>query len=591
MKELQIKESNRQKPKNKLEILLKIKRFLLLDLGQPYYIYGFILFILSFVVSGYRIYEKNQDIQIPLVHLLNNPSLYPNDPFAATLLNYPSLLWQGVAMAARVVPLEPLLFSLFLLERLLVIYTAGNLGRTLAGESKLAIMGAIAIFAMAISPILGEGTIVENYFEQTGFSIPFFLLAIASFYKSRPIPCAIWTAIGFNLNSMYGTYALTYLAAVFLLDSTYRKVWKKWLIAFGLFLVLASPTIFITISAFKASAIDNQLWFVASQVRFFHHLYPLAWKWYEFGKFAVVIISLVVLLYQNQQKMEKLFKHSAIWTGVSLLWLLYAFLAAYVFKSPSMLVMHPARGTDLWYCFAGTALVSICALKFEASKGRERRFLWALAFICSILFWHSTLALYLIPAVCLIALISQPLWNYILSKNSISRLALLMTLCVFLTGVVSFCTRLNTSNSVAEALFKRPPSAIEEIATWAKVNTSLNEVFLVSPSFMDWKYFRALAKRPVFITWKDASAILWERTFVQVWAERIREFGLDITQEKANPQEAYKKLKNLYRQMGEEDIKRLKSRYQLDYWVVPIGQPSTLAIAFQNQAFKVLKLN
>ncbi|HEY9706831.1 MAG TPA: hypothetical protein V6D48_01370, partial [Oculatellaceae cyanobacterium] len=366
MKELQIKESNRQKPKNKLEILLKIKRFLLLDLGQPYYIYGFILFILSFVVSGYRIYEKNQDIQIPLVHLLNNPSLYPNDPFAATLLNYPSLLWQGVAIAARVVPLEPLLFSLFLLERLLVIYTAGNLGRTLAGESKLAIMGAIAIFAMAISPILGEGTIVENYFEQTGFSIPFFLLAIASFYKSRPIPCAIWTAIGFNLNSMYGTYALTYLAAVFLLDFTYRKVWKKWLIAFGLFLVLASPTIFITISAFKASAIDNQLWLVASQVRFFHHLYPLAWKWYEFGKFAVVIISLVVLLYQNQQKMEKLFKHSAIWTGVCLLWLLYAFLAAYVFKSPSMLVMHPARGTDLWYCFAGTALVSICALKFEA---------------------------------------------------------------------------------------------------------------------------------------------------------------------------------------------------------------------------------
>lgn len=591
MKELHLKESNRENPKNKLENWLKIKKFLLLDLGQPYYIYGFILFILSLVVSGYRVYEKNQDIQIPLVHLLNNPSLYPNDPFAATLLHYPSLLWQGVAMAARVVPLEPLLFSLFLLERLLVIYTAGNLARTLAGESKLAIMGAIAIFAMAISPILGEGTIVENYFEQTGFSIPFFLLAIASFYKSRPINCAIWAAIGFNLNSMYGTYALTYLAAVFLLDSTYRKVWKKWLIAFGLFLVLVSPTIFLTISAFGRNAPDNHLWLIASQVRFSYHLYPLTWKWYEFGKFAVLTISLVTLLYQNRQKMEKLFKHGAIWTGVSLLWLLYAFLAAYVFKSPSMLVMHPARGTDLWCCFAGIAVMSICAIKFEAAKGRQRRIGWAIAFTCSILFWHSTLAPYLIIVVSLIALISRPLRNYILSKNSISRLALLITLCVFLVGIVNFYTRLAATKSVTVALVHRPPAAIEEIASWANANTSLNEVFLVPPATLRWKYFRALAKRPVFFTWKDASAILWERSFVQAWAERMRAFGLDITQEKPIQNEVYNKLKSLYKQLGDEDIKRLKSRYRIDYWVVPVEQPSSLAIAFQNQSFKVLKLN
>ncbi|HAJ60151.1 MAG TPA: hypothetical protein DCP31_13570 [Cyanobacteria bacterium UBA8543] len=591
MEKIKLKKSKNKESKPRLRVKLNVSKFLLLDLGESYFIYGFILFILSFVVSGYRIYEKNQDIQIPLVHLLNNPSLYPNDPFAATLLHYPSLLWQGVAIVARVIPLEPLLFSLFLLERLLVIYTAGNLARTLAGNSKLAIMGAIAIFSLAISPLLGAGTIVENYFEQTGFAIPFFLLAIASFYKSRPINCAIWTAIGFNFNSMYGTYALTYFTAVFLLDSTYRNVWKKWLVAFGLFLVLVSPTIFLTISAFGRNAPDNHLWLLASQVRFSYHLYPLTWKWYEFAKFVVVIIALGTLLYQNRQKMEKLFKHGAIWTGVSLLWLLYAFLAAYVFKSPSMLVMHPARGTDLWCCFAAIVVMSICAINFEASTGRQRRIIWAIAFICSILFWHSPLAPYPIIVVSLIVLISRPLRSYILSKNSISRLTLLITVCVFLVGIVNFYTRLTATKSVTAALFHRPPAAIEEIARWANTNTSLDKVFLVPPATLRWKYFRALAKRPVFITWKDASAILWERSFVQDWAERMQAFGLDITQDKPNQKKVYNKLKSLYRQLGDEDIKRLKSRYKIDYWVVPIEQPSTLAIAFQNPSFKVLKLN
>ncbi len=577
--------------RHKSKIASQVKKFFILDLGKPYCIYGFILFITSFFVSGYTVYESNQAIQIPLIYLLNNPSLYPNDPFAATLLNYPSLLWRVVALVARIIPLEPLLLTLFLLERLLVIYAAGKLARTFVGESKLAILGAIAIFSLAISPILGSGTIVERYVEQTGFSIPFFLFAIASFYKSQPIWCAIWTAIGFNLNSMYGTYALTYLGAVFLLDSTYRQAWKKWLFAFCLFLGLATPVILPTLSAFERNATDNHLWLIASKLRFSHHLYPLTWKWERFARFAVLLFSLMALLYQNRHHRKKLFQHGAIWTGVSFLWLLYAFLAAYIFKSPSMLVMHPARGTDLWYCFAGIAVVSICALNVEASKRKYRQMLWASAFIASILFWHSTLALYSFIAVNLIvALIWQPVWGYFFSNESSTRLAWLTTLCIFLVGVGNFHSRLVDTESVESALIKQPSSKIEQITSWANANTSLNSVFLVSPTERDGKYFRALAKRPTFVTWKDASAILWERTFVQTWAERLRAIGLDITQKKLNEKKAIKDLKRLYKQLSDEDVKRLKSRYSIDYWVVPLEHPSTLAIAFQNRAFKILDL-
>jgi hypothetical protein len=370
-------------------------------------IYTLIFFFCSLLQTGYAVYVQNQALQIPLVHFLNNPSLYPNDPFGATLPYYSSTLWYGVALLHRFIPLEPVLLTLFLFERILLIYAAGRLAQAFAPQSKLAVVGAMALLALAISPIIGSGTVVEDYFEQTGFSIPFFLLATASFYKQRPLLCAIWLAIGFNLNSMYGVYAITYLGAAFLLDSTYRRAWKKWMLFFGLFLLLASPAIYLTAAAFGREAVDKQLWLAASKFRFPHHLYPLAWGKENFLRFSILIVLLITILYQNRQRVGKLFKYSAIWAGVCVLWVLYAFVAAYIAKSPSMIVMHPGRATDLWYCLAGIALISGCAVQLEASRGKAKWLLAALVFGSSFLIWYQFVGTYII-AVCLIALTFRP---------------------------------------------------------------------------------------------------------------------------------------------------------------------------------------
>ncbi|NJO93647.1 MAG: hypothetical protein HC820_03445, partial [Hydrococcus sp. RM1_1_31] len=178
--------------------------------------------------TGYAVYIENQALQIPLVDYLNNPSLYQNDPFGATLPYYASTIWYLVAFASRIVPLESLLFVLFLLTRLLVIIAAGYVAKVFAPQSKLAVVGAMAVFALSLAgPTLGGNALLINYFEQTGLSIPFFLLAFAAFYQQNPWLVALWTAIGFNCNSMYGAYALTYLGAAFLLDIHYLRNWKN----------------------------------------------------------------------------------------------------------------------------------------------------------------------------------------------------------------------------------------------------------------------------------------------------------------------------------------------------------------------------
>lgn len=559
----------------------------LIDWKIPTQAYIFILFFASLLVTGYRIYSTNQSLQIPLVHKLNDPTLFANDPFGDTLPYYASMLWRIVALLVRFIPLEPLFLTLFLAERLLVIYAAYNLAKAFAPKSQLAAVGAMALFALAIEPILGAGTIVTENFEQTGLSIPFFILAIASFYRFQPIRCAIWTAIGFNLNSMYGTYTLTYLGAVFLLDSQYLKAWKKWLLAFGLFLIIASPAIILTVSAFGRSAGDNTLWLTASAVRFPHHLFPLTWDKAVFGRFFTLIILVVTLLYQNRNKLSQLFKHGIIWAGMSILWLGYAFVAAYVAKSPSMIVMHPARATDIWYCFAAVALVSVCAVNLEETKGWKRRGILAAAFAGTILIWNPIVGPYILAAG-IITLILHPVSYYLLCRVSANRIALLLTIWVLLIGVQNFHSRLTKSNPL-DALIFTPASTLIEVSNWANANTAKDKVFIVETSGTG-DQFRSLAKRSVFVTWKDGSAILWDRPYVKQWMERLQALGLDILQPGLTERKARQKLKSLYAKMSDEDVKLIKSRFPVNYWIVSTKKVSQFPSVFENEDFKVLEI-
>ena len=162
-----------------------------------FFLFSIIFFCtLSFVNSGYHIFWYNQSIQIPLVYLLNNPELYANDPFAATLPFYASLLWQFVAKMANWISLESTLLILFIFEKLLLIYAAAKLANSFQPNSNLAIISAMALLAIGITPIVGSGTVVADYLEQTAFSIPFFILAATAFHRSKYYQWATWMAIG-----------------------------------------------------------------------------------------------------------------------------------------------------------------------------------------------------------------------------------------------------------------------------------------------------------------------------------------------------------------------------------------------------------
>jgi len=549
---------------------------------------GSIIYLSSLIFTGYQIYSDNHAVQIPFIQWINNPSLFPNDPFVSTFVHYIGPIWQVVAIISNYVPLESLLLILFLITRALILVAAARLAMTLNSNSKLAGVGAMAFFALFPSPLIGHGTLVNNYFEHTSLSIAFLLLAIAAFYSKRPFCWALWLAIGFNLNIMYGTYASVYFIAVFLLDTCYRSNWKDWVLPGVLFVILASPTIIPTMSAFQINTVNKELWLRVSEVRMPFHLYPLTWEHYRFYLFFAFISCYAILLYLRKNEMDKLFKHGMIWLAVSICWLIFAFVAAYVVKSPEMLIMHPARGTDLFFAFAVIAIIAVLAYLINNKTSHKRLYviIFFISFMWLNFFYFSLITIY-IWAIIAVGVFWNPVWKFILKHGDAARLSNIVVLVVLFFAMFRIAS-LAKAGTIGD-IIRLPDSQMMEIADWAREKTSVDDVFLVDPH---WEEFRALSQRPVFVTWKDGTAMLWERSFVSEWVTRIETFGFNfINTDELGTTKGSSQLSRLYEDMDDEDVTILLNNYPISFWVVPIDHPSSLPLVFRTRDFKVLTLN
>jgi len=167
---------------------------------------------------------------------------------------------------------------------------------------------------------------------------------------------------------------------------------------------------------------------------------------------------------------------------------------------------------------------------------------------------------------------------------------LLLTLWVFLVGILNLQGRWGKGQTLASAVMYRPPGNIEEIADWAQKNTTVDSVFLVDFG-LGWQQFRAQSQRPVFTNWKDGSAILWDRTFVTPWVERLKAVDFDITEKGLTLNKSMQKLTNVYKNIDDKKVQQLKAKYKLDYWVIPNQTNSSFSTVFENKSFKVLKLD
>jgi hypothetical protein len=176
----------------------------------------------------------------------------------------------------------------------------------------------------------------------------------------------------------------------------------------------------------------------------------------------------------------------------------------------------------------------------------------------------------------------RPAWERVLHKGQAHRISLVLVLLILIRGGYSSWQRFRTSR----AFFEVPPNPqVKAVAAWAGSATNAEATFLVDPL---WEEFRAISKRPVFVTWKDGSAILWDRSFVMDWVSRLSALGLDITQPSPRGHDYQAELGRLYADLDDDKVKTMMARFRLHYWVVPQEHTSAFPVVFQTDTFKVL---
>ena len=265
---------------------------------------AFFLLVLAWLVCGYQVFVGNHALQLTLVERLNDPQLFPHDPFADTLTGYSAPIWWVVAWLARYLPLQPLLFGLFLAVKSCLLLAAAALSGALQPRSKLAPWLGALVAALAIYPLVGSSSsLVNNCFEQTSASIPFFLWAFAALLRGRRGQWAVCAAVGTTLNPMYGLYALSYSAVCLLF--LYRRQLSQWLGALALFGALAAPALFFAIRSSSIPAADESLWLAAAMVRFAHHLVPLSWGIERFVAFGALLTGVLFFIGRTRSDAEQ----------------------------------------------------------------------------------------------------------------------------------------------------------------------------------------------------------------------------------------------------------------------------------------------
>lgn len=97
------------------------------------------------------------------------------------------------------------------------------------------------------------------------------------------------------------------------------------------------------------------------------------------------------------------------------------------------------------------------------------------------------------------------------------------------------------------------------------------------------------SRRPVFVTFQDGSAILWDRAFVKEWVDRMHAIGLEVA-DGARIRVQRPWLTSTYDRLTDVDARRLSEWASVRYWVVRRDQTSAYPVVYQQGSYKVLKI-
>ena len=554
---------------------------------------------LSVVKTGYYVFYDNHATQLPLVFQLQEPRLFPADPFLGAMQGYMGWIWVAVARLGELVSLELILALLFLLTRWLLVYSSARLGSVLVPQSRWAPWLSALLMALGPYPILGDGTLVEVYWEQSSMFMPLFVLALALLLEGKPGRFCLLFGIAYLVNPLYGSWAGLFFGLTWLVDPS-RIAWHRVIRFSPLFLLPALPVFLGGVDVLSQPEVDMNLWMWVNRLLISPHAFPETWPAVLFWRFLIFTGLVVAAGRILEGRRSRLSRLTLAWAALACAFLALAPLAASGL-SRALLVFQPARAAELFYLAGGVTVASVVAYLLESRHGGVA-YLSCVGALSSL--WYLLVPEFrdyaFLPSLLFGALGAVALWTIWRRQGARDRrwMAAAGVWLLFAAGLTvsaSVARRIKHEGSVARAMYRLPIPDMVQLAEWAETNTAIDDVFFHDPVKWEWAQFRYLARRPVYTTWKDASAVLWDPSFATEWQSRFAAFGFrdelrdqwDLSQQ-GEVKRIRRSLMSHYLDLGDEQLREMADRYRIDYWIAPSWTASGFPEVARAGSFKVL---
>lgn len=433
--------------------------------------------ILSLVETGIQAGVGDHPIHLSYVYRVMDPDLFSDDPFVATVNQYPSVFWKTIAaFASAGVPLNVFLYGGHLFFRVLAVGGLFFLYREIArqcvdaGEGLrtwIAIAGTFA--SLGFNAIHWGGTFMLEPTLETS-SAAFSVLPWTWLFWIR----RAWTpwAVGFGavtwIHPMIGTYAALIFGCLWVAEGnlftwrneTGRAFWFRGGVPGA---VLAGSGVFYAwLHTSGMSEEMREAWVVIARYRLGHHLFPEGWALSQFVLRAVIAAVLfAACVAATTGRLRRLM--IAGFLPVATLTIL-GIAAPRIFPHPTLLSLCLWRSPMAWTLAAAGVLIPFFFHAARAVVPREKLLIPVLA--ASILFLGG------------------------LSALKYQR---------------------------RQAWFASPEQYAVE--NWVRENTAKDSLLLAPPQHGG---IRTGTMRPSFVEWKDGSAILWDVEYTRdVWMRRL----------------------------------------------------------------------
>jgi hypothetical protein len=517
--------------------------------------------IIVFGVQGFEHARVNhfrdQSIQLPIIYSYADATLFEGDFLLQARETYVTFFYPILGYLSRYIPLNVLMFSLYVLATAVTVGGVYTIAETLFPGRRV---GAFAVILwMAHYPNLGGDFIHSPFVTHSTFAISLALWAIVLILRRQYMYAALLLGFIANINAMT-SFFVTFMWGFQLLFSWREWTWRTFVLPFLMGLTalpiliwrFSLPLVEASLDEF-VKIIELRLWYVV----FPFDLKPILW----IGFFAMLALWVVTWRFGKPKQHQQIVKMMA---GLGLLCIIAVVFAEFI-PVEFVIELQLIRSSWLINFFIMFYLANSVYFLLRSDK---RLMLWlAIGLVVALAASRIVMAIFPFtqPTPYFQAMDFRPEWVGRYELEVLVGVGVLVAVFLwniwnreaqrhrlwFGVAIVAFVIPMFIGTNVPEEQVNKTDDW-ESTLFWIKDHTPQDAMFF-SPPTLDG--FRVTAQRPYIGDWKDGTVGIFNNGWAIEWYQLMLDFGFN--------EEAF-----AFEPLNTQQVCSIVEKYDVDYAVV-----------------------